>query len=134
MGREIKIEYLVIYEDKPTTRTVFTLEQIEQGIMTIGSALGAVANGVKEIHRRQFTGLLDKDGEEVFEGDIIPYANSNGKAEYAEVVFECDKTYTAGFYLKYDGCLYNFHDEDDDEYAWFQVVGNIYENKELLDA
>jgi len=91
---------------------------------------GSFPDEVIELTRRiydwmQFTGLLDKNGKEIYEGDII-----NG----AEVIFgECvfDSYYCVmGWTLKGDWVWdFSFTQQEADE---LEVVGNIYENKELL--
>jgi uncharacterized phage protein (TIGR01671 family) len=88
---------------------------------------------------QQFTGLLDKNGKEIFEGDIVYYnqglsmggVNSLGKYEIprlmdgTRVVVWKDK----GF--EWDGSFAGlmFCKGGEDK---FEVIGNIYENPELL--
>ncbi len=84
----------------------------------------------------QFTGLKDKNGKDIFEGDIIKF-NWRGKfinKDYwfpvFQVVFDVPK-----FELKYVG-----GDNPSDSWDFkfkhrsekFKVIGNIYENPELL--
>jgi hypothetical protein len=69
----------------------------------------------------QFTGLHDKRGKEIYEGDII---------EYNKNIFVVIFKYGA-FGYKYFGdfhWLVNYNKDD------LEVIGNIHENPELLEA
>lgn len=74
----------------------------------------------------QFTGLLDKNGKEIFEGDIIKWKHGDEKGT-SQVWFDesqcgfCENQIdkTSGFFL-----------------GWLkekEIIGNIYENPELLE-
>lgn len=80
-----------------------------------------------EIELMQSTGLKDKNGKEVFEGDIIKCTRGCLHEVYIEK--EYGGTYFGGMpavYLKglRDGYAWTEHEE---------IVGNIYENPELLE-
>lgn len=80
----------------------------------------------------QFTGLHDKDGVEIFEGDIVEvlhrtehqedWYRTKGVVEYSP----------AEFYIRGDGhsitCHFHYNDSDR------EVLGNIYENPELIES
>lgn len=80
----------------------------------------------------QFTGLEDKNGVEIYEGDVIQYYPEDGIA-IAQIVFdenEDEGTFLCGFNCR----LLNNIDYPDEEYdaRELEVIGNIYENPELL--
>lgn len=92
----------------------------------------------------QFTGLHDKTGKEIYEGDIIKPQREEGKGtDYVpdvRAVIVWDQSYkeTPGF----KACPIASYNQGEtwDHYLWWlgkpdqyvEVIGNIHENKELL--
>jgi len=83
----------------------------------------------------QFTGLKDKHGKEIYEGDILKheiiYKSDFGHPDkdvsnYYEVVFGVNILNIAGFYWKHKTRLLHGSPHD------FEIIGNIHENPELL--
>ncbi|OEZ16914.1 YopX family protein [Campylobacter jejuni] len=80
-----------------------------------------------------WTGFYDKNGKKIYEGDILYYFKDCSEGE----VFKYQVLFKEGaFYLfeSYDGFV-----DDEDLIAEFdlkelQVMGNIHENKELLNV
>lgn len=97
----------------------------------------------KDIVLMQCTGLKDKNGKKIFEGDIIQLdddyrkliSSCNAKTEEDLVRKNCLVGYKDGAFMF---CRNKILLDNFDSYLWLavnhcKVIGNIYENKDLLD-
>ncbi len=75
-----------------------------------------------EIELMQFTGLKDKNGIEIYEGDVVEATRYDGLAVTGVVDFrDCSFVISTGYQTIYTWIDYQI-----------EVIGNIYENPELL--
>lgn len=80
----------------------------------------------------QFTGLLDKNGKRIFEGDIL-------NLTYDGHSFNCEVKYSDGGFLVFENNGFNSGDADMTLIGWlkhddyrYEVIGNIHDNPTLI--
>lgn len=76
----------------------------------------------------QYTGLKDKSGAEIYEGDLLSVSHPRSK-------FNGDICKIEYSYNSFSMCSVDFEDETSETiclYMYIEVIGNIYENPELV--
>lgn len=83
----------------------------------------------------QFTGLCDKNGKKIFEGDIVIYndnENADSEGEFSIVVWYDDDV--IGFALEHHSpsCEVYYECEWVQSCCYYEIIGNVFDNPELL--
>jgi uncharacterized phage protein (TIGR01671 family) len=89
-----------------------------------------------DVELMQFTGLKDKNGKEIYEGDIV---KSEYGVCYLTNMYPCFRNNTQRvriFEVKYDNenaCYTSLQQPRDNNFDYcFEIIGNIFENPNLL--
>lgn len=126
MNRVIKFEY-IFSDGVGFIKKIYTINEIEMGDGNVYESLmdEPLLKKYKLIDRRQFTGLKDKNGKMIYEGDIVTDEGSGSKG-----IIEWNND-DASFVVHYNGSSEDYQSflEMDE---WAIIIGNIHENPDLL--
>jgi len=99
------------------------MPEVISGPLSTNEELGEFLSDHYACEIMQFTGLLDKNGTEIYEGDILEYISANMIRHRDSIIYgEIDR---AGFQV--NSPFINIYYKQA-----IEVIGNIYENPELL--
>ena len=76
----------------------------------------------------QFTGLLDKNGKEIFEKDLVKFGGkfkTVGIVSFGEYSNELNGSYGNGWFIDCDGSHYPIDQSN------LEIIGNVFENPSL---
>lgn len=125
MSREIKFRQYVYENDSKIDGKMLDWDDLLSGTEEHLSCVFST-NFSNASELMQYTGLKDKDGKEIYEGDILRDEYGSGKVKWimehcAFLVFATNPSRCIA--MESDGQLKNT-----------EIIGNIYENPELLEV
>lgn len=111
----------------------FNKKWLDQKLFSISCCNGELLNKscggyIGGVEIQQFTGLKDKNGKEIYEGDILSIDSKEGGIFKGVITYD-DKRIGFKFNDLEDNSIYSIFEGDNKS---FEVIGNIFENKELL--
>lgn len=121
---------------------ISTKEEFYSAAVSLGGHLSTCVELVDKKTIGQYTGLCDKNGTKIFEGDIVKGITEDTKQEnygvikYGKYKDENFEDSCLGFYLEFKGeqfSIFNGEAEGYDLPSLVEVVDNIHDNPELLE-
>ena len=91
-------------------------------------------NLLEDVELMQSTGLLDKNGKEIFEGDVIAIEVDDTETPINARVFQNSKIGVLMFHVFEDNEDVPMVELLEDNSVAFEIIGNIYATPELLEV
>jgi uncharacterized phage protein (TIGR01671 family) len=82
-----------------------------------------------DVEVMQYTGLKDKNGKEIYEGDIL---GDRSDEDSDKIIVKYEEMENCGCCSNHSGIGFNFNRNPYTVKEDYEVIGNIYENPELL--
>lgn len=137
MKRQIKFRGKVVHDDpmvNPPSGWVdgFYYQDLDKGKIAHFIFNCPMTWQVREETIGQFTGLVDKNGKEIYEGDIVQldYITTSGRHRIG-LSFEVKWCTQGGCWVGWDGFVENAIQQT---HKMFVVKGNIHDNPELIEV
>ncbi|EGP5077049.1 hypothetical protein E3O84_001094 [Enterococcus faecium] len=117
----------------PSDQKIREVAEIDWPLGIVGTCGGAIEHELDKVVLMQSTGLKDKNGVEIFEGDIVQWGDTPDWEEepirVAVVKINPDIQFDSNVGIfEYGRFIYR------DTERFLTVLGNVYENSELLEV
>lgn len=108
-----------VYGDLTHVQKICTVEEVQRNGRRSVPVVRVANYNVDEKTIGQYTGLKDRNGREIYEGDVLRHDNYTIKVEWLNGGF-CDCHSNINISLRYFSLNH------------YEVIGNIHDNPELL--
>ena len=128
MSREIK--FRAYHKERKEIFEIASIDFEEKKATLSNGVIKLLNVDFKQFELLQYTGLKDKNGKEIYEVDIVKILKLEGYGEYCDQV-ECIgkiECYISEFRIQPLNLRLS-----DESIVEIEVIGNIYENKNLLE-
>ena len=121
LGRLMSVKYMFFQDSE--------IEEFELNDALMNDYITAYPD---EIGLMQSTGLKDKNGKEIFDGDVLEIEDEGEVLGDAKLTWDNEQAVFMIEAISVDD-IAPFHEIISDETYSYRVVGNVYENPELLE-